>query len=312
MALNYVLWHCRRAETHPWFPVVHGAGFDSHGCLLRTNSRACYLHFANWCFAVNLFKCAASRVEIAPLPSTTSSLKLLMSLCPTDACIAEPRRWTFTGDGPIMRGEICGVRASVHDLINHIFAVSFPEGASPEMSRAMEKFQQNARFDTIRPCLVCEDQQASAPGAPPDTWEPPVCIMATFGGDDISNLPSAFHHFIVPVSPNRLIKGVEHIHTNPEWDHPSAYIFAYVFRPGSTAMRGRWLTRSTLRRPHGSNHYVDVSTVNKFLWLCDRRWMAWISQSRATLKKEEDVFRVRYSGSHSPDPCNNITWIAAT
>jgi hypothetical protein len=225
-----------------------------------------------------------------------------MSLCLANSCVYEPRRWAFAGDGPIMRGEICGVRASIQDLINHIFAVSFPEGASPEMTRAMQLFQQNSRFDKIRPCLVCEDQPILDSGAPSATWEPQVCLMATFGGDDIRHFPSAFHHFIVPVSPNRIVKGVEHLHTNPEWDHSSAYIFAYVFRPHSTTLTERWVTRPTLQTPHGSNHHVDVSTINNFLWLCDRRWQAWISQSRATLKKEEDMFRVRYPGSNI-SPC---------
>ncbi len=99
---------------------------------------------------------------------------------------------------------------------------------SNESFRSMFTQTTATRNDDGRPCILMEYYKE----APRRKVMRKVCLVTTYWGRPISELPKIFREFSIPVFPNYAITPDCdcHVHSLPKWSREDAWIIAWVFR----------------------------------------------------------------------------------
>ncbi|KAH9846493.1 hypothetical protein C2E23DRAFT_575368 [Lenzites betulinus] len=120
-------------------------------------------------------------------------------------------------------GEVFQNRDTVRRTIEEIFASQ----CLPRLSRGQRR-RAHAKSIGPRPCIVIEEPHRSPDSV---TVTPPqICLMATFGGTPMEDLPRVFQFFCIPVMTlcGRPLEGA-HAPSLPEWTRPNAHVIAWPY-----------------------------------------------------------------------------------
>ena len=138
-------------------------------------------------------------------------------------------------------GDVYSLKESVYTAIYDIFRSTFGEG-SEAFNRSCDSLQDLTRSPDVikegRPAIIMKDD---INGDNPLGLL--VCLATTYSGEDISNLPSVFQHFSIPIAPNMWHGHGDHVHGLPEWEKPNAFVIGWQFRSKATR-EGVWMTQA--------------------------------------------------------------------
>lgn len=220
-----------------------------------------------------------------------------MPLC-IDPCVRLERNTIhLERSGPINRGDICVISASV----KHPFLALFMEDSQgtlcTQQTRNDFKFlQEHTEAGKNRPCLVVDyrDETALPTDLSNDPWRPNVCLMGTFSKcTDVHKMSRILQHFLVPVSPTRGITAT-HFHTTPDWvtDGPQ-YIIAYpMIVPPDRPLTTRWQHFSPGEKP--GSYYLSSDDISQWEVYCSDLYREWINQDAEVRQKAQFEFKVSY------------------
>ncbi|KAF7985756.1 hypothetical protein HWV62_353 [Athelia sp. TMB] len=105
-----------------------------------------------------------------------------------------------------------------------------------------------------RPALVCSGISSNRK----------ICLLATFEGTELAELPRLIRRFLVPVYPTKREDNVIHIHTIPPWRGAGkpTWIIAYPIEAGELRFNDRWTDRDGADPTH---YTIDPNFIKKFV-----------------------------------------------
>lgn len=146
-------------------------------------------------------------------------------------------------DSAYFAGEVFSIRESVFTPIENIFA-------SPEVSSLAGSELLRSQESLLSLCTRRESTLKLRPGIlTKDILNPlhnprgaVVCLMATFEGTPMEELPYVLRYFCCPVFANGAADYTKaHFHCIPRWSKPSTWIIAWPFET-KRALETRWFT----------------------------------------------------------------------
>ncbi len=149
-------------------------------------------------------------------------------------------------------GEVFSIRESVFTPIEEMFttrAVSSLTGDELQRSRVSLETLRTRNEDTLkaRPGILLKEFRTPCL----DRRGAIICLMATFEGTPMDDLPRVFPYFCCPVYPNDGVNSAHrHFHCLPQWDKPSTWIIAWSFR-SRRSLGIRWLTPENWEKMQG-------------------------------------------------------------
>jgi hypothetical protein len=193
-----------------------------------------------------------------------------MAYCESNPCsLPERHERHRLIDGPFVVGDICAVDASTSHPIHNTFAG--PGGSGLSISAVGSARSSLTRLTNVhhellprRPALICPAQVRTRSNRP---W---ICLMGTFGGDSIDELPAVLRHWLVPVHPT-LSDKPQHLHTSPEWEvRTSQWICAnpYQYPRQYGRICDRWQSA-------GTHYRVSHQAMLAFVRLCNKKRYEW-------------------------------------
>ncbi|PIL33727.1 hypothetical protein GSI_04352 [Ganoderma sinense ZZ0214-1] len=190
-------------------------------------------------------------------------------------------------------GEVYGARESVYAPILNMLSAGAQVAPTALQSRVSISRSIQSRVDSInrspRPCILL---QAASPG----DIEHDVCLMATYTGAQIADLPQAFRHFSLAVHPNPTVLSPfnDHIHSIPDWDLPTQWIIAIDFKT-------RRMVKGTVGRWRcGREPYVFGASAIEYLRVRVRKTRA-IWQSKCALDPTFASFQLQEVINHEAE-----------
>ncbi len=171
-------------------------------------SQGCYLTITGWFTSLS----ASSRSRI----DASYTLSLIMSLFTCRTCTDPEYSDTPDSTARLALGGVHSVKESVYAPYRRIFLEQETTGPSQwALSDGVNARIANHR--KYRPCVLQESVKARRPRRS----APYIYLMATYKGNNVSDLPWFFRFFSFPVSPNLLLHDMNldgtHFHTTPEW-----------------------------------------------------------------------------------------------
>ncbi|KAI0629527.1 hypothetical protein C8Q77DRAFT_1076018 [Trametes polyzona] len=150
-----------------------------------------------------------------------------------------------------------------------------------------------------RPCILTNDIYDSQEGSK----RPYVCLMATFDGTPIEEMPRIMGFFCIPVTPHDFLSPDRiHLHSLPEWPVSNGWIIAYAYT-ATRPLVGRWRappTREDNKGRKGRKGMVFGALAMKQLrHTCKKKHTAWkdmCSRDTVLASEYEREYRKR-SGS---------------
>jgi hypothetical protein len=104
----------------------------------------------------------------------------------------------------LKQGTIYSITASVE--LPFYYLIRETSSGPSRTSARLSFLDAHPEAGKIRPCLIWGSQDA----------EDLICLLATFGGEDIQNLPQLVQHFLIPVHPTTR-PGSFQLRTTPQW-----------------------------------------------------------------------------------------------
>ncbi|KAI0629530.1 hypothetical protein C8Q77DRAFT_292081 [Trametes polyzona] len=139
-------------------------------------------------------------------------------------------------------GEVFQIKDSVWTPIEHALAsvaslLRLSDAARNRSEQSLQSLmdRDHATRKDPRPCIVMADIFNSREGSK----RPYVCLMATFDGTPIDEMPRIMRFFCVPVTPHDLFSPDIHLHSLPEWPTANGWIIAYPYW-ATRPLGGRW------------------------------------------------------------------------
>lgn len=156
-------------------------------------------------------------------------------------CAHLPEGDTQTRTGQISPGDVFAIRESVYTPIYDILRQNFSNLGRPLWSRSVESYHDILQKDRAtekwgRPCIMMDpepryDKTVCIPRR--------MCIIASFEGKQITDLPEIFQEFCMPLyCDDAPVEGSDHLHSTPGWTK-RAWVICWVFH-SNRRLISRW------------------------------------------------------------------------
>ncbi|KIK58214.1 hypothetical protein GYMLUDRAFT_246250 [Collybiopsis luxurians FD-317 M1] len=171
---------------------------------------------------------------------------------------------------------VCGVYDSViHPMLLCLSRCGLDKARKSTVQKRLNEIDAAVRDKKtrFRPCFVIPERKNNVEGGPERTK---ICLMATFDGSGINQLPMMLRHFVVPVKTDSedcnamSFKNAEYITTDPLWKAKDGVNTQWVicFYEVNTVDLGAWRGGITL----------TIAEEEHLVKLCELRRKTWFDQ----------------------------------
>lgn len=233
-----------------------------------------------------------------------------MPWCPRYPCVSVAGH-THTFDN-IDRGHVIAINASIHQPMAEIIGKSNivemrekyqRKGATLSSISKATQSSKNTRTSTVQSQTqasgntVLKSRPAIVVSNPMDNkGKARVCLMATFEGTPLNELPELLQQFCMPVYPDKP-PGVDenyHFHTSPEWRGGGhvQWVILWPFYPPYRIV-GSSVDHWTDNRSPGRTHFsVDLKNLNYITGESQRKWQQWKKSSKIDMLEQVTKYEV--------------------
>ena len=167
---------------------------------------------------------------------------------------------SYHRSGRMMKvGDVYCIKESIHSPIIDILirdnAPNLPTEVVAELANFQRDVLDNAYIKNPRPCVIASSVTPAVLRHVDDSVvisQRDIYLTATFKNQPISNMPTIYQHFAVPIFPNPAITAtaipVPHLHPTPTWCKQNGYLIARKYR-SARQIGKQWRERPKDRHP---------------------------------------------------------------